>query len=150
MPCRKGCFETARGLIVSRVLDLVASRWKTFVVLAVLLPAALTAAGLTVLQRTEASVGLWAQAAPSAPQGGGGAGSESPAQAQADAIMQVIPTSAFAGALRQAMDRAHVGADAPERNQLASAAVPQLRATSAGSHLVVLTSSCALPSHCVK
>ena|ERR1700737_1601840 len=149
MPCRKGCFETARGLIVSRVLDLVASRWKTFVVLAVLLPAALTAAGSTVLQRTQASVGLWAQAAPSAPQGGASQGSESPAQAQADTITQVIPTTAFAEALRQAMDRAHIGADASERNQLAAAAAPQFRASSAGSHLVLLTYPCDVPSTCV-
>jgi hypothetical protein len=134
----------------SKYLDLLGSRWKTFVVLAVLLPAALTTAGSTVLQRTEASVGLWAQAAPAPPQPGTNAGNESPAQAQADTIMQVIPTNAFSDALRQALDRTHVGADASERNQLAAAAVSQLKAASAGSHLVVLTTSCDLPSTCVK
>jgi hypothetical protein len=134
----------------SRYLDLLGSRWRTFLALAVLLPAALTAAGATVLQRTEASVGLWAQAAPTPPQPGTNAGNESPAQAQADTIMQVIPTNAFSDALRQAMDRAHIGTDASQRDQLAAAAVSQLRATNAGSHLVVLTSSCDLPSTCVK
>jgi hypothetical protein len=136
--------------MVSRLLDLLLARWRTFVFLAVLLPVALTVAASTVLLGTEASVGLWARAAPSAPQAGTGAGSESPAQAQADALMQVIPTSAFADALRQALDRAHIGADASERNQLVAAAVPQLRATTAGSHLVVLTSPCDLPSTCLK
>ncbi len=136
--------------MASRFLDLLVPRWRTFVALAVLLPVALTAVASTVLQRTEASVGLWARAAPSASQAGTGAGSESPAQAQAETLMQVIPTSVFADALRQAMDRVHIGADASERNQLAAAAVPQFRATAAGSHLVVLTSPCDVPSTCVK
>jgi hypothetical protein len=135
--------------MASRVLDLIAVRWKTFFVLAVVIPAVLMAADLTVLQRNEASVGLWAQAAPSAPQAGSTTSGESPSQAQADAIMQAVPTKAFFDALRQALDRAHVGADAPERNQLAATAVQQVRATSAGSHLVVLAFPCDLPSTCV-
>lgn len=136
--------------MVSRLLDLLLSRSRTFLFLAVLLPVALIAVASTALQRTEASVGLWARAAPSAAQAGSGVGNESPAQAQADTLAQVIPTSAFGDAMRQALDRAHIGADASGRNQLVAAAVPQLRATAAGSHLVVLTSPCDLPSTCLK
>jgi hypothetical protein len=136
--------------MISKLLDLLVSRRKIFVILAVLLPVALTVAASTVLQRTEASVGLWAQAAPSLPQAGTNAANQSAAQAQAETIMQVIPTSAFATALRQALDRAHVGAGASERNQLAAATVAQLRAAAAGPHLVVLTSPCDLPATCVK
>jgi hypothetical protein len=136
--------------MVSRVADLLVTRWKTFVALAVVLPVVLTIAASTVLQQTEASVGLWARTDPSSSQAGAGAGGASPAHAQAEAIMQVISTNAFADALRKAMDRDHVGADASERNRLAAAAIPQFRATAAGSHLVVLTSSCDPASTCVQ
>ena len=135
---------------MSRVLELLVSRWKTFVALTVVLPVILTAAASTVLQQTEASVGLWARADPWAPQAGTAAASASPAQAQAEAIMQVISTNAFANALRQALDRGHVGADASERNRLTADALPRFRAVAAGSHLVVLTSPCDLPSTCVQ
>jgi len=135
---------------VSRVLQILVTRWKTFVVLTVVLPVVLTAAASTVLQQTEASVGLWARADPWSPQAGTAAASASPAHAQAEAIMQVISTNAFANALRQAMDRGHVGADASERNRLAADALPRFRAAAAGSHLVVLTSPCDLPSTCVQ
>ena len=136
--------------MASRLLDLVVSRWKTFVALAVVLPLALTAAASTVLQQTEASVGLWARAVPAVSQAGTGAGSANPAQAQAEAMTQVISTNAFADALRQAMDRAHIGADVSERNQLAAAVLTRFRATTAGSHLVVLSSPCDLPATCVR
>jgi hypothetical protein len=136
--------------MASRFLGVLVPRWKTFIVLAVLLPIVLIVAGMTVLQRTEASVGLWAQVAPSTAQGGTTASSESPAHAQADAMMQVIPTGAFADGLRQAMDRARVGADASERKQISAAAAGRLKVTTAGSHLVVLTYPCDLPATCVQ
>jgi hypothetical protein len=114
---------------VRRYLELLLSRWVTFMALLVALPLVLSVASVTLLQAHHASAVLWVDP-PASP------------QTLADEIGQLVRTRDFANRIGDALVKSGAVTDSSELDRIQAGVADHLTVAQAGSHTISVGYSC--------
>ncbi len=139
---------------MAKYVEILFRRWLHFVILLLLLPAAITAASVAFMKTHEASATLWVQdptyfGSNSASVVGWNSFA-SPAQNQADNFGQMTQTRSFAERLGDRLTESQSVLTPIERDRIVGSIDRKLNVTATGSHLVNITYSCERPVVCLK
>ncbi len=138
--------------MASRYVELVFRHWIRFAILLLVLPAAVTAASLTLLRTYQASAALWVENPTYFGAAAAAAGwnqYQTPAQNQADILSQILQTRDFRDKLGDALATSGTVSDPLARDQLLRSLPRPITVSATGSRLMTVSFSCRQPAFCL-